>query len=92
MSIDSHWRNTMKSTRFFFGIDARAALLLLLLMIHFRLWTFLLVVAIMILFYVLEQRGLSFEAALRAGRLWITGPKRPRQLLKQKQRYTDFGG
>lgn len=91
MSFDSHWRNTMKPTRFFFGIDARAALPLLLLMIHFRTWTVVLVISVMALFYWLEQRGLSFESALRAGRLWIVGPKRPRNLLAQKQRWLDFG-
>lgn len=91
MSFDQHWRNTMKPTRFFFGVDARAALFLLLLMVHFRVWTFLLVVAVMALFYVLEQRGLSFEAALRAFRLWIIGPSRPRILERHKQRWLDFG-
>ena len=91
MSFDTHWRNTMKPTRFLFGTDARAALLLLLLMVHLRLWTFLLVTAIMILFYVLEQRGLSFEAAIRAFRVWITGPRRTRILLRHKSRWTDYG-
>lgn len=91
MSFDAHWRNTMKPTRFFLGIDARAALLLLLLMVHFRIWTLIMVLAVMGLFYFLEQRGLSFEAALRAGRLWIVGNKRPRNLLSQKQRWTDYG-
>lgn len=91
MSFDAHWRNTMKSTRFFFNVDARAALPLLLLMVHFRLWTFLLALGAMILFYVLEQRGLSFDAAIRAGRLWVIGPKRPRILLTHKPRWLDFG-
>jgi len=91
MSFDAHWRNTMKSTRFFFNVDARAALVLLLLMVHFRLWTFGLTVCVMVVFYVLEQRGLSFEAALRAFRLWVIGSKRPRILLAHKSRWLDFG-
>ena len=81
----------MKPARFIFGTDARSALLLLLLMVHFRLWTFLLVVGTMIVFYVLEQRGLSFEAALRALRVWITGPRRGRILQAHKSRWTDYG-
>ena len=89
--FDGHWRNTMKPTRFLFGTDARAALLLLLLMVHFRIWTFLLVTTTMIVFYILEQRGLSFESALRALRVWITGPRRGRMLQAHRQRWTDYG-
>ena len=91
MAFDTHWRNTMKPTRFFFNTDARAALTLLLLMIHFRAWTFFLAIGTMILFFILEQRGLSFEAALRAFRLWIIGSQRPRIVLAHKSRWLDFG-
>lgn len=91
MSFDRHWRNTMKPARFLFGVDARAALTLLLLMIHFRTWTLVLCLSTMIIFYLLEKRGLSFESALRAFRLWIVGPKRPRILAAHKPRWIDFG-
>lgn len=89
--MDLHWRNSMKHARFLFNVDARAALVLLIFLLHMSLWTFGCVVVTMLVFYVLEQRGLSFDAAIRAGRYWIVGPHRPRILNTHKPRYVDFG-
>lgn len=90
--MDLHWRNSMKHARFLFNVDARAALVLLFFLLHMRLWTLGFVVVTMVVFYILEQRGLSFSAALRAFRYWIVGPNRPRILNMHKSRYVDFGG
>jgi intracellular multiplication protein IcmT len=89
--MDLHWRNSMKTARFLFNTDARAALLLLFFLVHMRLWTLGLVIVTMFIFYVLEQRGLSFDAALRAFRFWIVGVNRPRILNAHKPRWVDFG-
>jgi intracellular multiplication protein IcmT len=89
--MDLHWRNSMKPARFVFNTDARGALFLLFFMVHMRLWTLGLVCGIILLFYILEQRGLSFDAALRAFRFWIVGSRRPRIIGYYRSRYVDFG-
>ena len=63
-----HWRNTMKPVRFF-QFDARAGFFVVLLLVHFRTWTFVLLLTVLMIFYLLERKGLSFSAALRALRL-----------------------
>jgi hypothetical protein len=89
--MDLHWRNSMKTARFIFNTDARAALFLLFFLVHMRFWTLGLCAFVMLVFYILEQRGLSFDAALRAFRYWIVGVHRPRILNHTKSRYVDFG-
>ncbi len=86
----SHWRNSMKPTRFFF-MDARAALFFLVLMMHFRLWTFLAVLTITVIFWMAERFGLTYGAALRAVRLYIIGPNRPSLIWTSKRRMIDYG-
>lgn len=85
-----HWRNTMKPVRFF-TFDARAGFFVVLLLVHFRLWTFLLLVTIFTVFWILERKGLSFASALRAGRLWIVGKKRPAWIWTRRRKLTDTG-
>jgi intracellular multiplication protein IcmT len=68
--IDIHWRNTQKPARFFF-LDARAFMAVLLFLVHARLSTFIIAITIMTMFWMVERRGLSFSAALRAFRRWI---------------------
>ncbi len=88
--VNWHWRNTMKTVRFF-HFDARAGLFVLLLLVHIRIWTFLLLVVVLAFFSLLERRGLSFPAALRAIRLWLMGSKRPAWIWTRKRRLTDTG-
>lgn len=85
-----HWRNTQKPVRFFI-FDARAGLFLMLLLVHFRLWTLALVTCVFIFFWLLERRGLSFAAALRAGRLWVGGRYRPAWLRLRPRQLEDTG-
>ena len=89
--MDLHWRNTMKTARFLFNTDARSALFLLFFLVHMRLWSLGMCIGVMALFYVLEQRGLSFDSALRAFRWWLLGNHRPRTLRVYQPRYVDFG-
>ena len=85
-----HWRNTMKPVRFF-HFDARAGLFVVLLLVHFRLWTFMLLVTIFTIFWILERKGLSFSAALRATRLWLVGKHRPAWLWTRRRKLIDTG-
>ena len=86
----AHWRDSARIVRFF-GFDARAAAALMLLLMHFRLWTFVFAILVMLLFWGLEKRGLTFASALRALRLWIVGFKRPAVMNFKKRKMTDFG-
>lgn len=85
-----HWRNTQKTVRFF-QFDARAGLFVGLLLVHFRLWTLGLLVTMLFVFYVLERKGLSFPAALRALRVWLIGTKRPGWIWTRRNKLTDNG-
>lgn len=85
-----HWRNTMKPVRFF-QFDARAGFFVILLLVHFRLWTFFLLVSILLLFWMLERKGLSFASALRAFRFWLVGAYRPAWIWTRRRRLTDTG-
>lgn len=87
---DWHWRNTMKTVRFF-KFDARSAFFVVLLMLHFRLWTLILLILVMTIFAILERNGLSFPAALRALRVWIIGPKRPGWIYTRRRKLHDSG-
>ena len=85
-----HWRNSMRPVRFF-GLDARAAIPFFVLLFHARLVTFVLTLMLTMVFVVLERRGLSFSAALRAFRAWLLGQKRPAWISFHRKRMLDFG-
>ncbi len=88
--MDLHWRNTQKPARFFM-LDARSFTTMFLFMVHMKLWTFILVSVTMLSFWVFERRGLTFEAALRAIRVWFLGKKRPALRRKFRRDWVDFG-
>lgn len=83
-----HWRNTMKPARFFM-FDARAALPVAVCLIHFRTWTLVTTAVVMLIFWLLERRGLTFDAALRAARLFIVGRTRPALIWSAMRRMID---
>lgn len=85
-----HWRNTMKTVRFF-NIDARASFFFALVLVHARVWTFVLMVGIMAFFWLLERKGLSFSSSLRAMRFWLVGPVRPAWIWTRRRKLTDTG-
>ncbi len=88
--MKGHWRNTMRITRFF-AFDARAAAPFMVFMMHIRLWTFILFVASLVLFWGLEKRGLTFGSAMRAFRVWLLGKKRPALLWTKRRKMVDTG-
>lgn len=85
-----HWRNTMKPVRFF-QFDARAGFFIILVLVHARLWTLYLMIGVCVIFWILERRGLSFASAMRALRLWFTGPYRPAWMYSRKRKFLDTG-
>ena len=85
-----HWRNTMKTVRFF-QFDARAGFFIILVLVHARVWTFALMILVNVLFWILERKGLSFAAAVRAIRLWFVGPYRPAWIYTRRRKLLDTG-
>ena len=86
---DTHWRNSMKMARLG-PLDARAAIPLVFTLLHFRIWTICLAVFTTLIFYILEQRGMSFDAALRALRVWFVSKKRPNITHSNRHRMVDY--
>ncbi len=85
-----HWRNTMKPVRFF-QFDARAGFFIILVLVHARLWTLGLTIAVSLIFWILERKGLSFAAAIRAIRMWFVGPNRPAWIYSRRRKLLDTG-
>jgi intracellular multiplication protein IcmT len=85
-----HWRNTMKPVRFF-NFDGRAGFFLVLFIVHARKSTFALLVVVFGFFYILERKGLGFNAAIRASRVWLIGPQRPAWVLTKHRKLLDTG-
>jgi len=87
--VDAHWRYTQKPARFF-ALDARSAIALLLVLLHIRAWTLGVAVFVMALFWLLERRGLSLGASLRAARCWVLGERRPANHRRVKRYWIDY--
>ena len=85
-----HWRNTMKPVRFFM-LDGRIVFFVVLFLLHARPWTIYLLFGVGVIFWILERRGLSFAAALRALRLWFIGINRPAWIYSRRRTFLDSG-
>lgn len=85
-----HWRNSMQVIRFF-AFDSRAALPIPILLVYFRLSTFLLMIGTLFLFRYLERKGLTVPAAMRNFRTWLVGADRPGWLPAFHRKFTDYG-
>ncbi|MCD8524470.1 MAG: IcmT/TraK family protein [Gammaproteobacteria bacterium] len=66
------WRDTGRSARFFF-VDYRAAFPLLLFLLHIKLWTFFLAIAVVLCLYGLERYGYTVPVFFRIFRCWLAG-------------------
>ena len=86
---DTHWRNSMKPARFFF-MDARAAVPFVFTLLHLRWYTIVMAGITTLIFYLLEQRGMSFDAALRGMRVWFVTRKRPNIKHSDRHRMVDY--
>ncbi len=87
----NHWRNTARPVRFF-TIDYRAGAFVFLFLMHIRLWTFLLMLGVMGVLFILERRGLTFNLAMRRLRVWFLGPHRPALSKLHHRDFHDSGG
>src|SRR5690606_30971110 len=70
------WRVTMLPARMAV-FDARMVFFVALFLLHIRLWTFGVLVFACLVFFILEQRGLSLPAAGRLVRSLLAGSRRP---------------
>ncbi|GAB5387236.1 MAG: hypothetical protein Alpg2KO_02040 [Alphaproteobacteria bacterium] len=82
------WRETMRPARFFI-VDARAAVLIGVCMLHFRTWTVMLTLIGMVVLVLLERKGLTVPAAFRAIRAFIAGNRRPHVSWMKRRRLVD---
>jgi intracellular multiplication protein IcmT len=85
-----HWRNTMRTVRFF-NLDARASLPFLVLLVYARPITILICVIVTLIFRFLEMKGLTFPASLRSLRVWLIGDDRPAWISFRHRRMRDYG-
>lgn len=85
-----HWRNTMRTVRFF-NLDARAGLPFFALLIYARPVTLFITLLVTGIFYYVERKGLTFPSALRALRVWLIGQKRPAWFSLRHRQMKDFG-
>lgn len=88
--INWHWRNTMRPVRFF-NFDAKAAIPFCILLFYFRISTVIFLVSVLAFFWILEKKGLTFDAAMRATRLLLFGNRRPALMGFKYRRLKDFG-
>lgn len=89
-NAQNHWRNTARPIRFF-NVDARAAIFLLIFLVHIRLWTFVLAIGAILFFMILERFGLTLPLAMRRARVWFIGKKRPALLKISRRDFIDYG-
>ena len=74
-----------------FQFDARSAIFLMLVLVHARLWTLEVMITVMSIFWILERKGLSYAAALRALRVWFVGNYRPAWVYTRRRKMLDTG-
>jgi len=74
-SPDAHWRDSARYPRFFI-IDARAALPVMLALVHIRLWTFGLALLAMIFFAILHRYGFTVPVFCRWVGSLLAGPRK----------------
>lgn len=74
-TANAHWRDSARTAKFFF-IDAKAAFPIFLFLMHIRLWTFIIAVAIMVFFTLLNRFGYSVEVFFRIFRSFLSGPRK----------------
>lgn len=72
LPVNSYWRDSARTPRFFF-VDAYAALPLVLLLLHIRWWTFGLAVSATLFFGLLERFGFTIPVFMRWLRVFIGG-------------------
>ena len=85
-----HWRNTMRPVRFF-NLDARAGLPFAILLFYARPIMLLITIIVTGTFYFFETKGLTFPAAMRSARVWMTGKDRYGWVAMRRRSLKDYG-
>ena len=88
--LNWHWRDTMRTIRFL-GFDARCAFLIPVWLIYLRTSTIILSFIVFYIFKTLEKKGLTFPAAMRSLRSWLTGYDRPSTIGANRHKFVDYG-
>lgn len=70
--VSNFWRESARSLRLFF-FNAYVAVPLLLFLLHIRTWTFVLLVATIVVMMVIERHGFTVPVALLAVRAKVAG-------------------
>ncbi len=88
--LNWHWRDTMRTVRFL-GFDARVSILIPVWLVYLRWSTIIISFLVFYVFKFLENKGLTFPAALRNLRSWIVGRERPGQIGVMSHKFEDYG-
>ncbi len=75
----------------FLSFDVKAIIPFCVLLFYARLSTLIVCVVVTLFFWILEKNGLTFDAALRATRLFIFGERRPALTKFRHRKLKDFG-
>lgn len=72
-NANAHWRDSARNARFFF-VDAYAAFPLVLVLAHFRFWTFMTALSVMVFFMILERFKFTVPVFIRWLKTTLAGP------------------
>ena len=85
-----YWRITHRQPRFIL-FDGRVVVLLLLTVMHIRLWTIGLSLIAMLVLWYFERKNISADSILRYLRARLVGPKRSARGFAAERSVVDFG-
>ena len=71
----ANWRDSARNVRFWI-VDYRASFPLLIMLVHIRLWTFMIAIVCMVFFAGLERYGFTVAVFSRWLRSYIAGPRK----------------
>lgn len=75
LDSNASWRDSARTPRFYF-MDSLAALPILLFFLHIRLWTFIVVICVILFLIVLEKFKFTLPVFKRWLRTFLAGPLR----------------
>ena len=84
------WRETMMPAKFLI-FDSRVVLVIIPFFLHMRLWTLVLTIIVMFVFWWFDGKGVPANAILRFARSWMIGKKRSARGVFEERTAIDFG-
>ena len=85
-----YWRETQKPVKFLF-VDGRVVVLLLLMVMHIKVWTIVLAFSAITIVFLFGRRGISMDSIIRFLRATIVGRKRTARGIEAERSVVDFG-